>query len=54
MTDLEQKLKAAIEQFEAADARGSSSADKYELEVKELKKQIEKEKKEWKPPQHPA
>ena len=51
---LETRLKEAINAFEDADARGSSGADKYEIEVQELKRQVAKEKKEYKPPQHPA
>jgi hypothetical protein len=53
-SELETRLKTAMEQFEAADARGSSSADGIENEIKELKRQIIKEKKENKPPLHPS
>jgi hypothetical protein len=51
---LEERLQKAIEKVEEADARGSGSADKYEVEIKALKRQIIKEKKENKPPPHSA
>lgn len=52
---LEERLKTAIGQFEAEDARGSArGADKYENEIKELKRKIIKEKKENKQPLHPS
>lgn len=53
-TELEAKLKDALAAFEAAETRGSSSADAYEERVKQLRKEIAKEKREYKPPQHPA
>ena len=46
------ELKSVQSQYESALERGSSSADTYEKRIKELKKQIKKEKYEVKP--HPA
>ena len=52
MPSLAEELKSVQSQFESALERGSSSADAYEKRIKELRKQIKKEKYEIKP--HPA
>lgn len=53
-TDLEKRLEEALNAFNDAEASGSSKADSYETKIKQLRKQIIIEKRNYKPPQHPA
>lgn len=54
MSTTAQQLERALKQLEAAEAKGSSSADAVEDKVIELKKKLKKEEAEWEPPPHPA